>query len=46
MVVFCYFQIYRYLKMFDKRSGFEVQACHRYAMEGHIGAKICSTREW
>lgn len=38
--------IFRYLKMFDKRAGFQVQLCTRYAMEGHVGGKICATRDW
>ncbi|XP_052801031.1 histone-lysine N-methyltransferase KMT5B-B-like [Mya arenaria] len=38
--------IHRYLKMFDMRSGFEIQTCSRYAMEGHMGGKICATRDW
>ena len=41
-----FIQIFRYLKMFDQRSGFEVQLCTRYAMEGHVGGKICATRNW
>ncbi|XP_052256828.1 histone-lysine N-methyltransferase KMT5B-like isoform X2 [Dreissena polymorpha] len=38
--------IFRYLKMFDTRSGFEIQTCSRYAMEGNLGGKICATKDW
>jgi len=32
--------------MFDKRAGFEILPCKRYAMEGHVGGKICTTQDW
>ncbi|KAL5006997.1 hypothetical protein ScPMuIL_015803 [Solemya velum] len=38
--------VFRYLKMFDKRAGFEVLQCNRYSMEGQIGGKICATCKW
>ncbi|KAL3842990.1 hypothetical protein ACJMK2_020958 [Sinanodonta woodiana] len=38
--------VFRYLKMFDKRAGFEVLPCYRYSMEGQVGGKICATRQW
>lgn len=38
--------VFRYLRMFDQKAGFEVLPCTRYSMEGCVGGKICTTRKW
>lgn len=37
---------YRYLKIFDNDSGFEIAHCPRYSQEHFLGAKLCTTRRW
>lgn len=37
---------YRYLQIFDARSGFEIAHCPRYSQEHFQGAKLCTTRKW
>ncbi|CAL8099227.1 unnamed protein product [Calicophoron daubneyi] len=38
--------VYRYLLLFDDRSGVEIRPCWRYASENHVGAAIFATRNW
>lgn len=39
-------QAFRYLKTFSNEAGYEIAACHRYSLEGHIGGRICATQDW
>ena len=35
-----------FLKMFDRRAGYEIKPCYRSSMEGKCEAKLCATQKW
>ncbi|VDP08643.1 unnamed protein product [Soboliphyme baturini] len=38
--------VFRYLKIFDRDSGFCIAPCVRYSLEKHLGARLVVTKPW
>ena len=38
--------VFRFLRMFDPKSGFAIERCNRYSTEGKVGGKVTATQKW
>lgn len=38
--------IINFLRIFDKDSGYKIEACDRYSLEAKCGARLCATKKW